>query len=177
MGEWGPDGFGRNNRPNSFQEACEKLSPKAKQAFFAAAQHQTIHRGTWNGCAFNAGASESGFAGVSTVSRAAQVFEMDSTDVSTFIAFWDNSRYENDKEATKALKNILQEVGLFTEPVGAQEFAGKSFVKVIHKSDLETMREEFDKMVDSLDIDDSELSSDMREFKEATQEARELLFA
>lgn len=173
MGEWAPDGFGnKGNGPASLRQSIERLTPKAKQAFFAAASHTVIRRGTWNGCAFNAGGIEVGDQTISSSKRAAELFEMETKDVNSFIRYWDSSKYGTDEKATQALRTMIEEVGLFSEPVGNKKFAGGTFVKVVHESDETKMRQEFDKMVS--DLDDPEVDS---EFKEAATQAGELLFA
>lgn len=172
MGIWAPDGFSKKgSEPASLRQSIETLTPKAKQAFFAAASHKVIRRGTWDGCAFNAGGIEVGDGTVSSIKTAAITFEMEPQEVRSFIQYWDRSNYSSDEEATQALRTMIEEVGLFSEPVGKKKFAGGTFVKTIHESDETKMRKEFDRMVS--DLSDPEVDS---EFKEAATQAGELLF-
>lgn len=102
MGKWGL---------TPFESSVRWLSPKAKQAFYAAAASRTIRQGTWNGCAFNAGAENLGVSGVSSISRAAEVFEMPEKSVSNFIRQWDQLHAEN---PTARLREAIEAVGLFS---------------------------------------------------------------
>lgn len=100
------------------EAAVRCLSPGAKQAFYSAAmRHGTIRRRTWNGCAYNQGGKEivSG-SNIGSVQEAAKIFQCTPAVVSKFIQAWDRSPYNSDKEATKALLELLEKVGIFSDP-------------------------------------------------------------
>lgn len=163
---WAPPGFSsRQGRPDTLFGAVERLSPKAKQAFYAASLDGPIARGTWNGCAFNAGGSAIG-EDVRSLRAAAVAFEMSQKDVSNFIHLWDNFKEANDVDATDKLREFLLEVGLHTQPAGK---ATGTFVVTVHKSE-KTVEQEFDELVAQLGDPDI-----MNEFKEAAIGAKELL--
>lgn len=101
---------------NPLRGAVALLSPKAKQAMYAASKTGMIARGTWNGCAFNKAGSVLGF-GVASSDVAAQVFEMSEHDVDRFIRAWDSVDC-NDTEANRYLIEALESVGTHT-PINA----------------------------------------------------------
>jgi len=96
----------------TLEEAVANLNSKAKQAFYTAAKKKTIKRGTWNGCAFNA-AGEEVQQVVSSTTKAAQVFGLPTSAVSSFISAWDSSKFTNDEEATAFLISCLEKAGLY----------------------------------------------------------------
>lgn len=170
MANWAPEGFAGKNagRISSLRQAVSTLTPKAKQAMYAAAKRGPIAQRTWNGCAFNAGASEVGVNGVSDFYVAAKVFDMKSTDVQEWIHFWDGYTAP---DPTADLVNVLDSVGLFSDPVG-RGFAGKTFVTVVHESE----QTKFDKMVADLDLDEA-VSEEDAQFKTGVSAAADLIFA
>lgn len=172
MGSWAPEGFSSQEArfyATELEHAVRKLSAKAKQAFHAAATRQEIARGTWDGCAFNAGSKELG-ENVASVDAAARLFEMEERDVSRFIDLWDTSKFSTDEEATRKLKQLLEDADLFADP----GFAGRTFVTVVHESDVTKDKKVFDAMVEGLDIS-VDMSEEMQEFRNATSAASELL--
>lgn len=92
------------------------LPPAVKQAFYAAANKGPIARGTWDGCAFNAGGKEVGNNGISSFQAAAQAFGISEYKVSAFISVWDRDIPGSDNEATQILRDTIEKVGLFTNP-------------------------------------------------------------
>jgi hypothetical protein len=93
------------------------LPPAAKQAFYSAAMRKgIIHRSTWNGCAFNAGGVEVGINGITSHQKAAEAFGCTTAVVSKFIQAWDNSPYTSDEAATRGLLELLEKVGIFSDP-------------------------------------------------------------
>jgi len=105
--------------PNLYQ-AVMRLSAKAKQAMYAAASARTIKQGTWNGCAFNQAGWEIGLKdhAVSSYGAAAEAFGCSIKVVQAFISAWDGLPERGD-EATRILRETLEEVGLFHEPTRA----------------------------------------------------------
>lgn len=116
--------------------AVYSLNAKAKQAFFGAARrHGILTRGTWNGCAFNAGSLEIGSIGVGTTPDAAKAFGVTEYTVHKFITAWDGSDQkdkfidvngktwtpnpsylgDDDKVATEALVEMILKAGLFDD--------------------------------------------------------------
>lgn len=101
----------------SLESAVKCLSPGAKQAFYSAAMRKgIIRRGTWNACAYNAGAEEIGVLGVNSFEKAAEAFQCTVAVVRKFINAWDSSPYRSDEEATRALLELLEKVGIFSDP-------------------------------------------------------------
>lgn len=177
MGQWAPDGFrqGNTKRPTNLREAVERLSPKAKQAMYTASNEGIIARGTWDGCAFNEAGKQFGH-DVNSVGYAAGLFEMKPDEVSNFINIWD-SYYGTDEQVTSTLRSLIVDVGLSTPPNIPGSMAGKSFVKTIHKSEA-SFKADFDGMVAELSTSDCDnLSDELLELQQATEEARSLLFA
>lgn len=138
--------FRKTNNP--LLGVVKRLSPSAKQAFLAAAKQGRLARGTWNGCAFNA-AGKLQQENVSTVTKAAEVFDMKAGDVSRFIRVWDNLYCRSDWWATRLLKEAIESIGLFT-PAGTMRF--RAFT-----SEDTVIREAFDLMVKN---DSVEFTSD-----------------
>lgn len=174
MGQWAPEGFSKHARettPQTLRDAVERLTPKARQAFHAAATLGPVAQRTWDGCAFNAGAEQVGEVGVNSFSSAAEVFDMPQSDVQAFIRIWDRLNVDN---PTETLKRVLEEAGLFPQP---KTFVGRSFVKLIHKSEAEQLDEHFGLIDELRFLEDSEMTSTISEFKEATEEASRYLFA
>lgn len=118
MGEWGDPQFiaQASGARKTLEAAVQALNSKTKQAFYAAAKSQVIHQGTWNGCAFNAAGKVVGDENVSSYSKAAEVFELPVQKVQDFITAWDSFQASGEYEATNKLLEILDKVGLFTEP-------------------------------------------------------------
>jgi len=176
MERWGPAGFSKKNRTINLEDAVKSLTPKAKQAMYAAAKLGPIAQGTWNGCAFNVGGKEIG-QGVSSYAAAAEAFEMPAQDVKNFIRIWDGLKVRN---PTKILMKTIEKVGFLTVPHvnKSGSFVG-TYTTIIHESEA-SFRDEFDKMVEDLkDLDNSDLSATpaAAEFREATEEAARTLFA
>lgn len=115
-----PEGVREHNKAtslpyNPMRGVVSLLSPKAKQAMFAAATKGLIMRKTWNGCAFNkAGLLENRH--ITSVQVAAETFNMRYNDVSHFIGVWDGLNC-GDREANKYLLDALSESGTHT-PTG-----------------------------------------------------------
>lgn len=170
MGNWAPEGFGKShNRISSLREACLNLTPKAKQAMYAAAKRGPIAQRTWDGCAFNAAGTEIQYEdNVGDYHTAARAFDMTVADVRAWISFWD--RYAS-PDPTADLVNTLDSVGLFSSPEG-KGFAGKTFVKVVHESE----QTKFERLVADLDLD-AAVSEEDAEFKRGVASAAELIFA
>ena len=127
MGTWTVPADSSKNL--SLERAIAQLNPKAKQAMYGAARAQTIHKGTWNGCAFNAAGMQLGGTineSVQSVQRAAEVFDLPAPVVQRFISAWD-ALPGDDKEATEILVASIEKIGLFSEP-------GTVIKKVIRKT-------------------------------------------
>lgn len=144
-----PEGTVKTSRPNgggayvsTLEQAVAKLNPKAKQAMFSAATHGLIKRGTWNGCAFNAGGIEIGNKHVSTIEAAAEAFGCSRQVVSDFICVWDQLP-GTDTSATAQLRETIERVGLFSEPSTAKKLVGIVRSRVYTSWETK-MREEFD---------------------------------
>jgi len=161
MSKWGSEGFASGN---SLEGTVRQLNPKAKQAMYGAARAQTIHKGTWNGCAFNAAGMQLGGSineTVSSVSRAAEVFGLSENVVQKFITAWDRLPGTNE-ESTKELIQVLEKVGLFSE---ASETRLARTIRVTLYKNLENqLREELEAAFESETI-------------EGVCEMNELLFA
>lgn len=95
--------------------AVQGLSPKAKQAMYAASQKDDFARGTWNGCAFNKAGYNLG-GSVQSIDQAAALFGMPTKAVSRFITTWDGyAKTEKDPhKATALLREELETAGLFS---------------------------------------------------------------
>lgn len=111
MGNWGTTGG--TTVPIELFNVVKNLTPKAKQAMYAAASKQTINKGTWDDCAFNAAGDTLGDMNINSYEAAAEVFDMDVADVQHFIEVWDST--DRTTHGTAALKATLDYVGLFTE--------------------------------------------------------------
>lgn len=146
---WGAEGFSKS-KAHTLEGVVRKLSPKAKQAMYAAADKQLIARGTWDGCAFNAGSLEIADQGVHSFASAAELFEMKASDVQNFIQVWDQTQ-GSDEQATERLREAILKAGLFTEP--GEKKAARVLRETVYKSQEERMKEEFDSLVSSLDVD------------------------
>ena len=109
---------------NPLVPVVRPLSPKGKQALYAAANSGALKRRTWDGCAFNQAGNLLGES-VQSRRRAAQVFDTTPAVVSRFISVWDQLPGSNEG-CTQLLRDAIQEVGLFTEPevVKAKPLAG-----------------------------------------------------
>ena len=165
MNLWAPKHFANRGHVNSLKGAVNRLSPKAKQAFYAAALSGPINRGTWNGCAFNAAGEDMG-RHVRSYIAAAELFEMSIGGVKEFIYYWDNFRHDlSNTDATDLLKDYLLESGLYE----SSDPTLGTFVVTIHKGP-ETIKQEFDELVAQLGDPDY-----MSEFKEAAIFAEDLL--
>lgn len=105
------------------EAAVMALNSKAKKAFYGAARRlNVISRGTWNGCAFNAGAAELGIEGIDTFAAAAKAMGVSHHTVTKFISAWDGTAYPGaieyhatDKGATDYLVSLLEKAGLFSD--------------------------------------------------------------
>jgi hypothetical protein len=117
------------------------LNPETKKAMFAAATHNMIKRGTWNGCAFNAGGLEVGDASISSYAKAAEVFNLPEVAVANFIRVWDQLK-GTDEECTQLLREAIEKVGIYTEPNAKR--ATRIERKIVFKS-LATQLEEIEK--------------------------------
>jgi len=155
MGEFKSRNWGEGNfrTTDNFEGAVAQLPPNVKQAMYAAANRNIIKRGTWNGCAFNAGSleqfSDDCVQGVRSVASAAAFFNVSPSIVETFISRWD-ALAGTDEECTERLKRAILEVGLFSEP---NESRGKRVLRTtVWKSEETRMREEFEAIVEGLDL-------------------------
>lgn len=90
------------------------LTPKGKQAMYAATNSEVLRRRTWDGCAFNQAGTMVGEK-VSNRRRAAKAFDTSPHVVARFIAVWDELP-GSDATCTALLRDAILEVGLFTEP-------------------------------------------------------------
>lgn len=157
---WGEGNFRQGN--GALEGVVNQLPPNVKQAMYAAANRGLIKRGTWNGCAFNAGSLEVAKTqdeclAVSTTS-AAKFFGITPELVNTFITRWD-ALQGTDEECTDRLKKAILDVGLFTEP---GESKGRRVLRTtVWKSEETRMREKFEAMVEGLDLEASAEESPM----------------
>lgn len=177
VSSWGRSEFKAPTFGVTLLDVTKDLSPSAKQAMYTAAQKGLIARGTWDGCAFNAGGEVVGRTDVASFAKAAEVFDMEPKKVSRFIGIWD--RYQGtDKEATNALIFALEKVGLHSTPEDFKE-NGKPKMRVVMKrvftSEETKLKEEFDAMVSELDIE--EPSEEQEELVHNTKGVAELLNA
>lgn len=159
MGQWGA---------SPLTKAVCDLNPQAKQAFYAAAASRTINRGTWNGCAFNAGGESLGVKGVSSVQKAAEVFDLPISVVSRFIHAWDKVT-GTPEEATQLLRDAITEVGLFS-PAGVAKI--KSFSVKVFEAQMEqevAALNNIDELVSDETITDDDLFAMIDGFKEAME--------
>lgn len=162
--KWGAGEFGAPV-VTSLDSAVAQLNPKTKQAMYAAANKGLIKRGTWDNCAFNAGGIEVGNTDVRSYQSAAATFGVSPTVVINFIKVWDGLG-GSDQQATEKLKEAILKAGLYTEP---NESAGRRILReTVYKSYETRMKEQFDALVEGLDLDDveHELVSDMKEVAE-----------
>lgn len=101
---------------NQLLNVIRPLNAASKQAMFAAAQAGSIKRRTWAGCAWNA-AGEVVNQSISSASMAERAFGVDAIHVDRFISVWDSiPESVSDARCTKALRQALEHVGVFTEP-------------------------------------------------------------
>lgn len=168
---WGEGNF-RQRSKHSFEGIVQQLPPNVKQAMYAAVNRGTIKRGTWNGCAFNAGSIEichDEEKSVKSVEAAARFFNISTELVSRFIRLWDNLPGST-VEANERLKNAILDAGLFSEP---NEPRGKRVLRqTVYKSEETRMREEFEALVENLDLN---ASAEEDQLAYATSEMRVLL--
>lgn len=151
---------------DQFERAVSWLNPEAKQAFYAAAASRTIKRGTWNGCAFNAGGEEIGIVGVKNYQAAAAAFDLPVKSVMNFIAQWDQLP-GNDEACNQRLRETIAKVGLFS-PRGV--FRLRSLVFKAQETEKEVaIFEQIDRYVSDPDITDDELHSLIDGYKEASE--------
>lgn len=92
----------------ALEAAVQALPEHVRTAMFISANKQTIRRGTWEGCAFNAAS------GMTGDHINAAYFEIPYTLVVKFIKAWDRSWtiWPSNVDATEALKRILLEAGI-----------------------------------------------------------------
>lgn len=148
--QWGANELG-SPKVTTLEEAVSKLNPAAKQAMYGAANKGLIRRGTWDGCAFNAGGKEVGKP-VHSFQAAAMAFKLPVEIVHKFIMIWDRIS-GSDESATEKLKAAILKAGLFTEP---NESAGRRILReTVYKSYETRMKEQFDSIVEGLDIHDA----------------------
>ena len=154
--DWGAGDF-TNSHGGLLIDVVRPLPPNVKQAMYAAAQHNLIRRGTWDGCAFNAAGAivAEKLSNVNTrfyvhsTSDAAKVFAINPNLVQRFITVWDGLP-GTDEEATSQLKAALEEIGLFSDP---NERKSKRVIRtMLFKSEETKMREQFDKLVENLEV-------------------------
>lgn len=122
------------------EAAVMSLNSKAKKAFYGAARRNTvISRGTWNKCAFNAGAEELGIMGVQDYQTAAEAMGVSYFTVTKFIQAWDGTtrdgaaeHFETDAEATEYLVSLLEKAGLFSDHalVRVQVYAAQELAEI-----------------------------------------------
>ena len=104
---------------NPLVPVLRPLSPRGKQALYAAANSGALKRRTWDGCAFNQAGNLLGES-VQSRRRAAQVFDTTPAVVSHFISVWDQLPGSNEG-CTQILRDAIEEVGLFTEPEATRQ--------------------------------------------------------
>lgn len=149
---WGAENFGGGSG-GTLETIVRQLNPAAKQAMYGAANKGLIRRGTWNGCAFNAGGAEIGNKNVDSYFAAAKAFDLDQRIVRKFIAIWDGL-HGTDESCTERLKAAILDAGLFTEP---GETKGRRVLRqTIYRSQETMLREKFEEQVSMLDLDDAE---------------------
>jgi len=158
---WGEGNF-RSRSNETFEGVVQQLPPNVKQAMYAAANRNLIRRGTWNGCAFNAGSleefSDDCVSGVRSIQSAASFFNISPGLVESFITKWD-ALAGTDEECTARLKKAILDAGLFAEP---NESRGKRIMRqTVWKSEETRMREQFEEMVEGLDLNASAEESPM----------------
>jgi hypothetical protein len=145
MGKWGSEGF-TTKHPQPLKDAnsaVKVLSPKAKQAIYAAAQKGDFAKASWNGCVFNAASIEAGTES-KTTGFVARLLEMKQQDVSRFISWWDGSSC-----TTQELQDAVLQVGLFSEP---NSITKHKLTKRVFTSKEQEMLDEFDSLVDGLNL-------------------------
>lgn len=120
--------------------AVRSLSPKAKQAMFAASQKDDFARGTWNGCAFNKASYNLG-GNVGSVDAAAALFGMTARAVAKFITAWDGyAKTETDPhKATALLREEIEAAGLFSPAQSSR--VTKIVTTVEYESTMEKFQE------------------------------------
>lgn len=138
---------------DNFHVMFKDFPPKLKQAMFAAAKRQVIHRRTWDGCALNAAGFEVGtLKNVESLETAAEAFNIPQTLVAKFINYWD-SLPGHDEECTELLRNSLLKAGLFTE-------AGKHkhLSRIVSEKIWEQQMDEFNNSFDNFQIPDEDVA-------------------
>lgn len=149
---WGAENF---NKPagGTLEKVVADLNPAAKQAMYAAANKGLIRRGTWDGCAFNAGGYEVGDNNVTSYFAAAKAFGLDEKKVVNFIRVWDGLNGD-DETCTNRLKAAILAAGLYTEP--GESSSRRILRQTIYKSQETQMREKFEAQIADLDMSDLE---------------------
>lgn len=153
------------------EDAVRKLSPKAKQAMYAAATKNSwdFNRRTWDHCPINAASKELG-EDVKSIAVAAGVFDMSFEDVARFINAWDtafNTMFD--------LIQMLLKVGLGSKPKTILEF----IVPERHDNNAPELEAKLIKVVDepvtgsARKVELIELSSEL--FPDAIEEAEKIL--
>lgn len=128
---------------------CKNFPLRLKKAMFAAASHQMIRRGTWDGCAYNA-------AGmiidqhVKSLGSAAKAFKIPESMVSRFIEEWDLLPGTTE-EANLALREALEKADLFNEPSRVKRVVRRR----VFTSQATKDKEAFEEMVKDLDFSES----------------------
>lgn len=148
--------------PTNLNEAIARLSPRSKQAMYAAAKKNLISRGTWDGCAWNQAAIEATGRNEQGTRRMAEIFGESPNVIDAFITYWDRMS-GTDSQCTHRLLRALDTVGIATDPQKPNNVPGRvGRVRIdIHVSEETKFREEFDSIVEGLDpISDSIVSSD-----------------
>lgn len=153
--DWGVQNFRRTNgnaRATSLVDAITPLSPRAKQAMYAAAEKNLIVRRSWNGCAWNMAGQEVG-AEVKSAYAAHDVFGDSSSLVTRFIHYWDNM-HGTDEECTAKLREALLEVGLTSQPEikGNDKSLRRSVTLVLHESEETKFKKEFEEIMEDMDL-------------------------
>lgn len=154
-GNWGSENFVGSKTPELLEQLIAEFPPKLKQAMYAAANTGNINRGTWNHCALNAAGKDEMFGKqVSSVQAASRTFGITVAQANNFIKMWD-MREGTDEECTTWLKNTILDIGLFSEP-------GKLMPRIVKKrvftSEETRLKEEFDKLVENLEVPDTDVA-------------------
>jgi hypothetical protein len=161
MSKWGSEGFASGS---NLEASIRLLNPKAKQAMYGAARAKTIHKGSWNGCAFNAAGMQVGGSineHITSIDRAAEVFGVSQNVVQKFISAWDKLP-GSDEESTQELIHTLEKVGLFSE--ASETRLARKIRVTLYKSLESELRDQLEEAFENESI-------------EGVCEARELLFA
>lgn len=170
LGQWGSEFINAGKKPapsSTLEAAVADLNSKTKRAFYSAILRTgTLARKTWDGCAYNQGGIELGDKTINSSAAAAELFECDVTVVGRFINAWDSFRPDySDKQATQALLEILEKVGILNEPTKAEKPKGeKRSYRIVVWEGYYNDSALKDAILDGMDI-------------EGTVEAFQLLFA